>query len=150
MIAGGVDIIAGTGGIIHQNIDATIKRELHDHSPELGQTLVDLVVEKTPIRTGALQSSIWAETGGGPGGYGMADDLVYIFAQDLPQLMQWKRVYVQYQEGDPLGLPTYTNAPREMFWLTATTDGLDMVKVWALYYASVALGLCALGVGVPI
>jgi hypothetical protein len=151
MQVGYVEILAGTGGIINTDIWATIDEQLHEHTPDLGTDLTQLVQQKTPVLTGALEMSMTFEayldpqgSGGGPG------DLVFIYADDADQLAVWARVYVQYQEGDPLGVPTYTNPPREMFYQTATTDGLPIVETWAAYWIQWALDMAAGGAGVPI
>jgi len=147
---GSVEIIAGTGLIIHVDLWATIDEQLHEHTPELGLGLQELVIQRTPFLTGALQADIQYEAYESPGGYGMeGSDLVYVYAANMEQLLAWARIYAPYQEGGPLGLPTYTNDPREMFYLTAKTDGLALVETWGNYYVNVALGMCAMGVGVP-
>jgi hypothetical protein len=151
METGSVEIIAGTGGILNTDIWATIDEQLHENTPDLGQNLTELVQEKTPVRTSALQMDMTYEAYPDPQGAGGGEgDLVWIYAEDANQLAVWSRVYVQYQEGDPLGVPTYTNPPREMFYLTATTDGLPVVETWAQYWIQEALDMCAGGAGVPI
>ena len=144
-----VDIIPGTGFILGQDLGATIDEQLHEHSPELGLALRDFVQELTPILTGALISDMSYEAYPDPGGGGQTD-LVYIYSETLAQEAFWHRVYVAYQEGGPLGLPTYTNAPHEMFWETASGAGLDFTKTWAETYIQVAIDMCIIGIGVPI
>src|SRR5260221_478476 len=148
-VAAYIQIIPGTGMIIGQDIGATIDEQLHEHSPELGLVLKDLVQNLTPILTGALISDITYEAYPDPGGFGQSD-LVLIFSETLAQEAFWKRVYVAYQEGGLLGLPTYTNNPHEMFWETASGAGLDFVKLWATMYVQVAIDMCVIGVGVPV
>jgi hypothetical protein len=147
---GYVEIIPGTGYIMGMDIWATIDEQLHAHSPELGQTLVPLVQDITPVRTGALQSSVTYEAYPDPQGYGAGQsDLVFVYAEDAEQLAAWKRVYVQYQEGPPLGLRTYTNPPRQMFLQTAQGMGYTETADWAVHYVQTALDMCAGGAGVP-
>lgn len=141
-----IDIIAGTAGIIGMDVNATIDEVLHDHSDELGQTLADLVKAKTPVDTGALESDITFENYPDPGG----DDLVYIYSETGEQIQAWDRVYVEYQEGGPLGMATYTNDPRLMFLDTAQGDGVVATEAWAQLYIQEALDMCVGGAGIPI
>ena len=150
MEAASIEIVAGTGGIINTDIWATIDERLHEDTPTLGKGLVDFVDELTPIRTGALIMDITYEAYTSPGGYGMeGSDLVYIYAEGLAQQAYWHRIYVQYQEGGPLGEPTYTNDPHEMFYETAGGAGRDFSEAWALKNVQEALDMCVGGAGVP-
>ena len=143
-IEGYVSVIAGTGGIIGQDIWATIDERLHEHTTELGLGLQEMVRELTPILTGALIMDISYEA------YAGGDDLVWVYAEDIAQEAFWNRIYVQYQEGGPLGEPTYTNDPHEMFLETAQGAGADYAQTWAELYVAEALGLCAIGAGLPL
>lgn len=145
-IAGAVNIVAGTGGIVGQDIWATIDERLHEHTPELGAGLQDMVRELTPIRTGALIMDISYEAYPDPGN----DDLVWVYAEDIAQQAYWNRVYVQYQEGGVLGEETYTNDPHEMFFETASGAGLDYTTVWAMVYIYEGIFLCMAGAGLPL
>lgn len=141
-----VDLIAGTGGIIKTDIAATVDEVMHKNSDVLGQTLADLVKEKTPVDTGALESDITFESYPDPGG----EDLAYIYSDTGEQIAAWDRVYVEYQEGGPLGLATYTNDPRLMFLLTAEGDGLVAAEWWGALSLQEAIDLCLAGAGIPI
>lgn len=145
MVESFVEIIAGTGGILDVDIWGTIDERLHEHTPELGLGLQDMVRELTPIRTGALIMDISFEAYTDPGG----DDLVWVYAEDTAQEAFWNRIYVQYQEGGPLGEATYTNDPREMFFETATGAGMEYAQGWALLYINEALMMVGGGAGVP-
>lgn len=147
---GSIDIIAGTGQIIGTDVWATVDEQLHDHSPELGEGLRDLVRAKTPVDSGSLLSDITYEAYPDPGGAGMESDLVWVYAETIQQEAYWNRVYVQYQEGGVLGQSTYTNAPHEMFFSTASTDGLEMAAEWATTWVDYADLLCVSGAGVPL
>ena len=142
----GISIIAGTGGIMNQDIWGTIDEQLHEQSPEIGAVLEELVRAKTPILTGSLQESMsydaYLDTGDA--------DLVWVYADDLEQIQEWNRIYVQYQEGGPLGEETYTNDPHQMFLNTAETDGLVWTEIWARQTINDALDLCIAGAGLPI
>jgi len=145
-----IGIIPGTGFIINSDIFKTIDETLHQHSPELGMALKDMVQAITPIQTGALISDITDEEYTSPGGYVLGEsDVVWVYANDVAQQAYWNRYYAPYQEGGVLGLATYTNAPREMFFTTATTDGLDFVGAWAEIWVGEALSISAGGGGVP-
>lgn len=150
MIVGSISII-DLVNYAGMNKGATIAEQLHDHTPDLGTALVPLVQAKTPMLTGALESDMTFEAYTSP----MSapdegdDDLVYIYAEGSQQLAAWNRIYVQYQEGGPLGLPTYTNPPREMFLTTAETDGLVVTTEWAMEWIEYANLLCLSGAGVP-
>lgn len=146
------------GGILLEDLQnfagmdkwATIDEQLHEHTPDLGALLVPLVQAKTPVLTGALQSDMTYEAYTNPEEPGMdEEDLVYVFAEGAQQMSAWQRIYVQYQEGGPLGLPTYTNPPREMFLTTAETDGLEATTEWAITWIEYANLLCLSGAGVP-
>lgn len=145
-----LDIIAGTGMIMQDDIWGTIDEQLHEHSPELGDELVPMVRDLTPILTGALISDITYEAYPDPAGFDMGEsDLVLVYAEDIAQQAFWHRVYVLFQEGGALGLPTYTNAPHEMFYKTATEDGLAATYLWAEKWIGYAAFLCVGGAGVP-
>lgn len=129
---------------------ATIDEQLHEHTPDLGDVLVPLVQAKTPVLTGALSSDMTYEAYTNPEDPTMGEeDLVYVYAEGSEQLAAWDRIYVQYQEGGPLGLPTYTNPPREMFLTTAETDGLAVTTEWAVEWVDYANLLCLSGAGIP-
>jgi len=130
---------------------ATIDEQLHENTPELGDALVPLVQAKTPILTGALSSDMTYEAYENPEPPAMGEeDLLYVYAEGSEQIAAWDRIYVQYQEGGALGLPTYTNPPREMFATTAETDGLAVAVEWAVEWIDYANLLCLSGAGVPI
>lgn len=125
----GVSIIAGTGGILFNDLHPVLIRHLREEAPALGQQLKDVVAAKTPVDTGTLQSAIdyltWPNVNSD-------EDLVWVFAEDLLQVAMWHRIYVQYQEGGLLGEATYTNAPHEMFLSTAENEGPVLAGIWGL------------------
>lgn len=150
MIVGGIDFL-DQQNFSGMNTWATIDEQLHGHSPELGDVLVPLVQAKTPVLTGALQSDMTYEAYPDPEDPGMGEeDLVFVYAEGAEQLATWDRIYVQYQEGGPLGLPTYTNPPRLMFLTTAESDGLEATTEWAMEWIAYANFLCVSGAGVPL
>ena len=109
-----------------------VTNALHNNAGELGDALVRLVQDKTPVLTGALQSDItWAPMTG--------NDILQVYANAEAQSENWGRVYVQYQEGPPMGVPTYTNPPRLMFLDTANTDGFIVTEAWAIVTVQEAL-----------
>lgn len=147
-MAGLVEIMPDTGGIIGQDIDATLNMILHDETQLsiLGLGLQILVQDKTPVDTGALFDSIQYES------QTDVDDpeLLTVFADEGPQIMEWSRVYVEYQEGGILGTATYTNPPHEMFELTSEGDGVYFTEGWALDAIGLGLAMCIAGAGVPL
>lgn len=150
MIVAGINIIPGTGQIIGQDIWATIEEELKAHSSELGRALKDEVYVKTPVLSGSLQSDLTFAAADSPGGYTLGpNDLVYVYAEGVEQQAYWNRIYVQYVEGGPLGMPTWTNPPRMVFLSTAENEGLDTTTVWAEIYVQEAIDRCVYGLGVP-
>lgn len=143
--AGYVELIAGTGGITECDLWGTIEEQLHDNSKDIAEILQALVRAKTPIMTGALLTDInydyYTQTD--------TEDIAYVYAEQVEQQAYWNRVYVQYQEGGLLGEQTYTNDPREMFFLTAITDGPLWIGLWASAIIAHAETMCDAGVGVP-
>jgi hypothetical protein len=132
-MTGYVNLTIAKSGIFSTGADQKIKDQLHADSANLGVILGLLVEARTPVDTGGLLSDITFDPN--PGG----DDIVLIYAGDTGQMASWNRIYVQYQEGPPLGVSTYTNPPRNMFQFTATTDGLVATETWAIENVLVAL-----------
>lgn len=131
--------------LVGQDISATYRMMIHRDSPDISNDILDWVVQRTPIMTGALQSSYVAEPHPDP-----SDPIIaYVHSTDGPQLDQWGRVYVQYVEGGALGLPTWTNPPREMFARTAVIDLPEVVQ-WAEEKMQEAVDAVVAGNGVPL
>ncbi len=126
MANGGIEIIGNLAGITNGigALPQQIEDNMHNRANEIGGTLKGMVQEKTPILTGGLLQDITYEVGSGK-------DIVTIYPDTQGQEAMWGRVYVQYQEGPPMGENTYTNPPRLMFQETADTDGYAAVVVWA-------------------
>lgn len=114
------------------DIGKRIIENWHKHARELGQPLGSIIASRTPVLTGALQSSVTPEFPGA------GDTLIHIFFDATPQLDAWERIYDTYQEGPVLGLSTYTNPPRRMLQQT-DPDNLPMIKSWAALYAQEAV-----------
>lgn len=108
-----------------KNVQMAVYEKLHDEADQLGEELVPLVQDKTPVDTGALVSSITYFPLSG-------QEILEVYAASGPQMAQWSRYYVYYQEGPPLGLATYTNGPRQMFLQTAEGDGLAATESWGM------------------
>ena len=140
-----VTVLAGTGFIMGQNIWRTIDDQLHAHSDEIAEIIRFMVEDKTPVLTGALKSDIIADSYPDTGD----NDLAWITSANAEQVIVWNRIYVEYQEGGALGLPTYTNDPRLMFMDTAENDGPVACEVWAEKTIQYALDMCVMGVGLP-
>jgi hypothetical protein len=127
------------------DIMATIKDELYSDTDRLADVELIMVYNRTHVWTGALRSGITASAA-----HDVNDPLlVWLTAEDDPQLAMWGRVYVQYQEGGALGLPTYTNPPRLMF-ASVGTDDLPILAAWAYENCERALTRCTDGTGIPL
>jgi hypothetical protein len=98
----------------------------HLESPELAALERQAVEDRTPVDTGALREDIAATPYVSTG----TDTLVKLYTADSFQEAEWHRIYVAYQEGGLLGLPTYTNEPHEMFAKVATED-TGIITTWA-------------------
>jgi hypothetical protein len=129
------------GNFPTQDMEATVREELHNGADELGQLLLYNVSARTSVDTGALLADEQYTA------YTTGDNLVYVFAGVENQLDQWGRIYALYQEGADLGLETYTNAPHEMFGKILTDDIPD-VEAWGQRCLTVAMGRLAAGTGV--
>jgi hypothetical protein len=126
-------------------VDPVLNHELHAKAPELGVILGGLVQDKTPVLTGSLRDDVTYEAA-----YSDSDpQLVLIYTSGVHQTETYKRAYVTYQEGPPLGEHTYTNPPRQMFLLTAEGDGRDAVEIWAQFVVQDAIAMTGLGAGAP-
>lgn len=128
---------------IGMDIEGTINEQLHLNSPQITDVLLIRIYDRTPEDTGALKSSLT-----GVANVDHPDDplLSYLYANDQEQLDEWGRIYVAYQEGGALGLPTYTNPPREMFAKVMTED-LNDIAGWAVMSCQEALSRCSAGTG---
>ena len=134
--------ITQPGHFLNQNWNSTILRILHEHVDELGEMEVESIRARTEEMTGALKSAEEYLPDYDP----TSLDFVTLDAAEGPQLDEWKRVYVAYQEGGALGLPTYTNPPRLMFAQVGTTD-IPQIEAWAARAIEDAFGTLAAGEG---
>lgn len=97
------------------------------------ETLLQLEIYKVTARTearardtGALASSVTGRVGTRASG-----KLISVWFNNAQQYAQWGRYYAPYQEGPPIGLSTYTNAPRHMLYDSQTEDA-PAIEEWAL------------------
>ncbi len=136
-----------TGAVrfVNQNFNDTILRQVHRDTQGLGDLLYANILERTPVRTGALMSSILEEVNTEDI---TNDDLIVFTVDEGPQMGAWNRVYWMYQEGNPLGLSTYTNAPHQMFY-KVETDDLDLINAWIKGSIDSSLDVLAGGNGIP-
>ncbi|GHO44518.1 hypothetical protein [Ktedonospora formicarum] len=129
-----IGIIAETASSIFSvDFDKEIRRGLHMGAGVLRDMMEIRVRVNTPQLTGALIQDI-------KGTYATSvssDTLAEVHAESEHQLDTWKRVYVQYVEGPPLGLATYTNPPRQMFNHIANDTGF--IEDWAVQYTQLTL-----------
>lgn len=141
-----IELVAGTGKIIGQDIFETINQSLHEGSPELAQMEQQSTQARTPVLTGALQSDVVGIEQTDPSNL----ELALINAANKGQLDEWGRVYDIYVEGGELGAPSPTiHSPAEMFG-KILTDDIAQIEQWAKDWSDKALDLCALGKGVPL
>lgn len=99
---------------------------LRFHMDEIGDEVLDKIEARTPEWTGALkEDETWKPLRGDKG------SLLQWCVGDDYQLTEWGRVYAPYQEGEPLGLHTYTNGPRH-FLLDVQSADLPEIEAWAL------------------
>jgi hypothetical protein len=76
--------------------------------------------------TGALASSVTGQAYAGA----KNETLIAVWFNNAQQYAQWGRYYAPYQEGPPIGLSTYTNAPRHLLF-DAQTDDASQIAQWA-------------------
>jgi hypothetical protein len=110
-------------GLLTDNLAGEMEDKLRLHAGELADLEAFNIAARTPIRTGALVSDITEQSN-------LSDTiLAYVYFDSTNQLDEYNRVYVQYQEGGVLGLPTYTNPPRLMV-ASAVTDDIADIEDW--------------------
>jgi hypothetical protein len=88
------------------------------------------ISDRTPEQTGTLDASLTEQLN--------PDDqtIAQVYTDpDVQMSGPWGRVYAQYQEGPPLGVSTYTNAPRQ-FIDGALAEDTGQIGSWAKQVAS--------------
>ena len=130
------------GHFLNQNWSATNLRKLHEHIDELGEMEVESIRSRTEEITGALKEAEEYLPSYDP----EDPNLLILDAAPGPQLDEWKRIYVAYQEGGALGLPTFTNPPRLMFAQVETVD-IPQIEAWAAMAIQDSLDVLAAGEG---
>lgn len=130
------------GHFLHTDWEETILEVLHANADELGQLEQQSIRDRTNRETGALKLAEKYDLFTDP----HDPNLVFLYADEAEQLAEWNRVYVQYQEGGTLGLPTYTNPPHEMFAQVLTTDQLQ-IELWCAETLAKAFEIIADGLG---
>jgi len=134
--------LTAPGHFLNTDWEETVLEELHAHADELGQMELQSIRGRTNVETGALQADETYDVYADP----QDPNLVFLYTDDANQLDTWNRIYVQYQEGGALGLPTYTNPPHEMFTQVGTTDLLQ-IEVWCAETLAAAFERIANGLG---
>jgi len=109
---------------------AALLNALRFNSPDIAAQIEDRIRERTQRMTGALAESITGQAYTSTVSGNRTVMLAMWYANDDPQLSEWNRVYVQYQEGPPLGESTYTNPPHQMFEQVEIED-LGLIQTWA-------------------
>lgn len=137
-----------------QDAYETVLEELYAASDTLGKIEQFNVSARTPVLTGALQSSISYEPMKSP----HDKVLAFIYADTTPQEDEWGRVYDLYIEGGSggfgvanMGLGLGSNAGngnREMFG-RMFTDDLSAIEQWGEDALNNATSRLASGKGVP-
>lgn len=112
---------------------------LRANSPAIALTLINKLRDRTPHNTGALAEDETAQPYTDPVAGARTVNLVKFYTDSSAQLSEWGRVYAAYQEGPPLGLATYTNAPHQMFFLMQSAD-LGDIAAWAEATLDAAIG----------
>jgi hypothetical protein len=139
-------IVTTPDNLLQEGWWESVVTSLEEGSQELVDLLVFLVSQKTPVRTGALLSSIE----GIPNVAHNDPDLAYVYPSEGPQLDEYNRIYAPYVEGGPLGLPSRTiTTPAEMFYGTAN-ENLPEIEAWAQQWVQIGLDRVAAGEGVVI
>lgn len=108
---------------------AALINSLRVASPDIAEKLESAVRARTPKRTGALRESISSKAYPTLVSGTRPVSLVKLYAEDGPQLDEWNRIYVAYQEYLPLGKSTYTPQKAQMFY-RVSTDDLPMIEQW--------------------
>ena len=103
---------------------------LRAHSPEIAQQIETRIRARTPRLTGALREAVSSNPYTNEVNGLNPVMLVRWYADDGPQLEVWGRVYVEYQEGEPLGKRTYTNDAHQMFE-DVEVDDIPLIQAWA-------------------
>ena len=78
-----------------------------------------------PYTTGALLSSVTGRVGSGH------PRLISVWFNSSQQYATWGRYYAPYQEGEPIGLDTYTNGMHHMLYDSQTEDAKE-IRDWAV------------------
>lgn len=108
-------------------LDQTVLDGWQQDAGTLLQLEIYKVTERTMERafdTGALAASVTGTVGSGK------PNLVSVWFNSAQQYAEWGRYYAPYQEGEPLGLATYTNGPRHMLYDSVTDDAQE-IGDWA-------------------
>ena len=110
-------------GLMTEDLAGEMEDALRLNAGDLADLEAANIGARTPIRTGALVSDIEEQANVS------GTILAYVYFGTTNQLDEWNRVYVQYQEGPPLGNWTYTNGPRNMVALAVTED-IEAIEDW--------------------
>jgi hypothetical protein len=96
-----------------------------DHAEEIARIELDNIGGRVPEDTMTLFSSLTEEINPKP------QTIMDIYTDPEHQLAgPWHRVYAQYQEGNPLGHPTYTRGNLQYVYRAASED-IDEIRSWA-------------------
>lgn len=110
--------------LIGADLAGTLIQAVYKGTETLRDTVLGIIIDKTPYLTGGLQSD---ETGTFNND-SSSSELIHVYTETANQLANWNRVYVEYQEGPDLGRETFTNDAHQMFQSTA--DNTTLFTSW--------------------
>jgi hypothetical protein len=95
------------------------------HAQEIAEIEHGNISGRTPKQTGTLDSSLTELLNSDK------QTIAQVYTDPDTQLSgPWERVYAQYQEGNPLGHPTYTRGNLQYVYRAASED-IDQIQEWA-------------------
>lgn len=111
---------------VDRDLDVDILHAFYTNQEALAEQVNENIKARTRIATGALRSSEKYEIN-----YDPTDaTLVRFYADAVEQVEQYKRVYVSYQEGQPLGQDTYTGEGKQMYYSQTQGAGVELLSTW--------------------
>lgn len=147
----GVDFPIGVW-LLTQDLEGTIKEELHFNAQELVDLEVFNVSSRTPVLTGALLSDVQGIAYLDPN----QKDLAFIFSGIENQLDEYGRIYDLYQEGGSagygtaqqgLGLGSNNGSGNHEMFGRILTDDIPDIETWGTAACQTALNRCLAGTG---
>lgn len=122
----GIEVLYQELPFMSMDLEDTLHISFYQSQEDLARVINNNIRMLTPVDTGALLRSEKYDVNENPGD----DTLIRFYADSETQIEQWKRVYVSYQEGAPLGQSTYTNEAHQMYYSQATYESIDQLHDW--------------------